>query len=306
MTTPPNAADDIEELLASYTRHLKAGNLSPRTLRTYGQSVNALVRYLRSLPDPPAAVEDIDRALIQDWLEEMTAAANGSSTPLTRFAQVRTFFRWLVAEGELDATPMQGMRDPKTTEKPVPVVPRDVLLLLLKTCDNSFDGRRDEALMRAYADGGMRLNECLALELDDVDMDQQVFWVKGKGGKVRAVPFGAKTARAVDRYLRARRRHPGAQFTSRVWLGTKGPLGEAGVRHMLHRRCDAAEVDRLFPHQLRHTSAHQVRLAGMNDQDMRRIFGWSRYSRMPDRYGESAADERAREAHRRLSFGDQL
>lgn len=301
----PNAADDILQLLESYKRHLRAANLSPETLRTYGQSINAFVRYLRSLDDPPAAVEDVDRALMQDWVQEMTEAAPGSSTPLTRFTQVRTFFRWLVAEGELATSPTQGMRDPKITAKPVPVVAADALRALLKTCDNSFEGRRDEALMRAYADGGMRLNECLALTLDDIDMEQQVFWVRGKGDRVRAVPFGLKTARAVDRYLRARRKHPGAQFTTRVWLGTKGPLGEAGVRHMLHRRCDAIGIARIHPHQLRHTAAHELRLAGMSDQDMKRIFGW-RTSKMLERYGESAADERAREAHRRLSFGDQL
>lgn len=301
----PTAADDVLQLLKSYERHLRAANLSPRTLRTYGQSIKAFVRYLRSLDDPPAAIEDIDRPLIQDWLEQMTDAAPGSSTPLTRFTQTRTFFLWLVAEGELEVSPTQGMRDPKITAKPVPVVAADALRALLKTCDNSFEGRRDEALMRAYADGGMRLGECLALELDDVDMDQQVFWVKGKGDRVRAVPFGARTARAVDRYERTRRRHPGARTSSRLWLGTKGPLGENGVRHMLQRRCKAAGIPRIHPHQLRHTAAHELRLAGMSDQDMKRIFGW-RTNKMLERYGESAADERAREAHRRLSFGDQL
>jgi site-specific recombinase XerC len=305
MTTPPNAADDIEQLLTSYKRYLRASNLSDHTLRTYGQSVNAFVRYLRSLPEPPAALEDIERSHIQDWLEELTAAAPGSSTHLTRFTQVRTFFLWLVDEGELEAAPTKGMRDPKVTAKPVPVVAADLLQRLLKTCGNDFEGRRDEALMRAYADGGMRLNECLALELEHVDMDQQVFWVHGKGDKVRAVPFGLKTARALDRYLRARRKHPEAGATKRVWVGTKGPLGESGVRHMLHRRCDAAEVERIHPHQLRHTAAHELRKAGMNDQDMKRIFGW-RSNKMLERYGESAADERAREAHRRLSFGDRL
>ncbi|MFB4320622.1 tyrosine-type recombinase/integrase [Actinomadura sp. 21ATH] len=305
MATPPNAADDIEQLLVSYLRHVRAGNLSEHTARTYGQSVNALIRYLRSLDEVPASVEDIDRPLIQDWVQHMFAAAPNSSTPLTRFVQVRTFFLWLVEEGELEVSPTKGMRDPKITAKPVPRVAEDALRALLKTCGNDFEGRRDEALMRAYADGGVRLNECLALDLDDVDMEQQVFWVRGKGDKVRAVPFGMKTARAVDRYLRARRKHPAAATSSRLWLGGKGPLRESGVRHMLHRRCDAAGIERVRPHQLRHTAAHELRRAGMNDQDMKRIFGW-RSSKMLERYTESAADELALEAHRRLSFGDRL
>lgn len=301
----PDAADDILELLVSYKRHLRASGMSAHTLRTYGQSVQALARYLRALDDPPATVEDIQRAHIQDWVVQMSEANPDSSTPATRFAQVRTFFRWLADEGEIEHVPTAGMRDPKVTAKPVPVLSAEVLQALLKGCDNSFDGRRDEALIRAYADGGMRLNECLALTLDDVDMEQQVFWVRGKGDRIRAVPFAFRTARALDRYLRARRRHPAARGSSRLWLGRKGPLTEAGVRHMLHRRCDAAGVPRIHPHQLRHTAAHELRKAGMNDQDMKRIFGW-RSNKMLERYGESAADERAREAHRRLSFGDRL
>lgn len=301
----PDAADDILELLVSYKRHLRASGMSAHTLRTYGQSVQALARHLRALDDPPATVEDIQRAHIQDWVVQMSEANPDSSTPATRFAQVRTFFRWLADEGEIEHVPTAGMRDPKVTAKPVPVLSAEVLQALLTGCDNSFDGRRDEALIRAYADGGMRLNECLALTLDDVDMEQQVFWVRGKGDRIRAVPFAFRTARALDRYLRARRRHPWAGQTSRLWLGRKGVLTEAGVRHMLHRRCDAAGVPRIHPHQLRHTAAHELRKAGMNDQDMKRIFGW-RSNKMLERYGESAADERAREAHRRLSFGDRL
>ncbi len=71
-------------------------------------------------------------------------------------------------------------------------------------------------------------------------------------------------------------------------------------------RCGVqAGVGHIHPRQFRNTAAHQLRLAGMNDQDMKRIFGWWS-SAMLDRYGASAADERARESHRRHSFGDKL
>ena len=74
---------------------------------------------------------------------------------------------------------------------------------------------------------------------------------------------------------------------------------------MLERRCDEAQVPRIHPHQFRHTWAHQFKLAGGDCGDLKRMGGW-RSDQMVDRYGASAADERARSANKKISFGDQL
>ncbi|MBA9003710.1 tyrosine-type recombinase/integrase [Thermomonospora cellulosilytica] len=307
MSTPsqPPVAADLLDLLASWERELRIAKLSPATLRTYGRSVREFAAHLAALDDPPATVEDITREHVQDWIGGMVAAGRKGWTVNTRFANLRTFFYWLVDEGEMPANPMERMRQPKVEQEPVDVLTEDEVRAMLAACGGDFTGRRDEALIRAYADGGMRWSECANLKMSDVDMDQQVFWVLGKGGKTRAVPFGERTARALDRYLRARRRHPKAAGTDRLWVGRLGGLSAHGVRWALEERARKAGVENFHPHRLRHTAAHQLRKAGMNDQDMKRIFGW-RSGKMLERYGESVADERAREAHRRLSFGDRL
>ncbi len=74
---------------------------------------------------------------------------------------------------------------------------------------------------------------------------------------------------------------------------------------MLQHRCDHAGIGRLHPHQLRHTAAHMWLADGGQEGDLMRLFGW-RSRKMLERYGASAADERAREAHRQRALADRF
>ena len=81
------------------------------------------------------------------------------------------------------------------------------------------------------------------------------------------------------------------------WLGTKGPLTESGINQILKRRGRDAGIE-LHAHMFRHSFAHQWLSAGGNEGDLQRIAGWSS-PQMLQRYGRSAADQRAREAYRK-------
>jgi site-specific recombinase XerD len=92
-----------------------------------------------------------------------------------------------------------------------------------------FLGRRDEVVLRLLLDAGVRVSELCGLELTDVDRDRELAYVTGKGSRPRVVPFGAKTAQAVDRYLRVRALHPYAR-SPRLLLGQRGPMTPDGAR----------------------------------------------------------------------------
>jgi integrase len=119
-----------------------------------------------------------------------------------------------------------------------------------------------------------------------------------------AVDEPAKLSKAIDAYLRVRASHQFAD-SPRVWIGSQGPLTGDGIRALLGRRGTQAGVPGLHAHQFRHTAAHDWLANGGQEGELMKIMGW-RARQMVDRYGSSAASERAHESHKRLARGDRV
>lgn len=296
-------AERIADLHASFNRELRAEGRSPNTIRLYGQSVTFFARWLER-QGRPATLDELTRSAVRAWLAELgeTLEAN---TVRTRYRGLYRFCRWLVDEDELSANPMEKLSPPTAAAKPVPVLDDDALAALLKTCHGkTFNDRRDEAMIRVLLDCGLRISELCGLTVSTVDLDMGSAIVKGKGSKVRAVYFGARTARAVDRYLRMRNAHRWAHLDA-LFLTQRGALSADGGRERLNIRTAQAGLDHIHPHQFRHTFAHDFLMAGGQERDLKRLAGWSS-DVMLERYGASAADARAKAAAQRLKRGDRV
>ncbi|HEV8490237.1 MAG TPA: tyrosine-type recombinase/integrase [Candidatus Limnocylindrales bacterium] len=299
------ATDDLGDLLASWRRHMTAQRMSPATLSTYSTSVGQLASFLaaQGMPTSPGAMtrEHVE-AFISDLLAKWKPA-----TAHNRYRALASFFRWLVDEGEVRDSPMARMKPPRLPEVPPAVLRAEELRRLLEVCerDKTFAGRRDEAILRVFMDTGVRRGEVLGLTLDDIDLDRGVLSVMGKGSRTREVGIGAQTVRAVDRYLRARSKHPAAASPA-LWLSRKGVLRESGLAELVRDRGRQAGVaGRLHPHLFRHAYAHSMLAAGMQETDLMAIAGW-RSRDMVARYAASTRQERAVASARALSPVDRM
>lgn len=212
---------DLVTLAESFRRSLRARNRSPRTVRGYLEAASRFHAYLRRMGMPTIAAH-LDREHVESFIADQLDR-HKPNTAATRYRALQQLFRWLVEEGEIAVSPMVQMRPPAVPDAPPPILAVDEIKRLLATCEGrDFASRRDAAIIRLFADSGVRLAELTRLRLEDLDLDSGAVLVLAQGwppedcalrpadriqrGPLPAAPFRApprEPPRAVARPQRA-------------------------------------------------------------------------------------------------------
>ncbi|MFI6910153.1 tyrosine-type recombinase/integrase [Nonomuraea sp. NPDC050394] len=314
-------------MIDSWALALKSANRSTGTITSYNLTGRQFCNYLDQ-HDMPITVDGVAADHIRIFLaatlsgcwtdDDQTmpcscgAKATSPGNAHKHWRNLKAWFNWLIREEERTVGhPMANVAPPTVPDKAKPVFDDDELRALLKACSGStFADRRDTAIFRILIDTGMRISGLAGLrystdpERSDVKLKDGLLRIRLKGGNEIFVPIAAKAAQALDRYIRARSRHPRAD-SEWLWLSPKGQFTSWGIRQMVYRRGDEAGVQGAHPHRFRHTMADDWLEGGGNPQDLMEIAGWKSLS-MVLRYGRSAAARRAQMAHAKLSPGDRI
>jgi site-specific recombinase XerD len=293
--------EDLEDWWADYVRSLGRRGRSSQTIGAYRRAwarfwTWALAHGIE--PDPKA----VDAATVNAWVDDLRQHVSPATTAIL-WRNARPFFGWWAKETDT-VNPFVKADTPSVSATLVPVVALDdIRKLLAVSAGKTFEDRRDTAIIMVLIDCGVRLGELVGLKKDDWDRRADTLLVNGKTGP-RLMSHSAATGEALARYLRVRAMHPKAASEA-MWLGRRGRLRDSGIGQLLARRCRQAGVARIHPHQLRHTWAHEAKRDGLGDSDLMVLAGWKTPA-MAQRYGSSAAGQRARDAYRRRAVGDRL
>ena len=223
-----------------------------------------------------------------------------------QFRALRQFFKWRASE-EDSPDPMTRLRAPKVAVTAVPVFTSVELSELQGACQGrSFAARRDAAIIAVFTATGIRLSELAGIcchpgapARSDLDLHAREIRIRGKGKTARTVKIGHQAARSLDRYLRARSRHPQA-WRPQLWLGVngRGPLTATGIYQIVARRGRQCGVT-VYPHRFRHHFSHTWLDRGGAERDLMELNGWTS-PQMLTRYGASARGARARRSYDRI------
>jgi integrase/recombinase XerC len=250
MTT--DSLSGATEQFLDHLRHQR--RYSPGTLDNYSRSLAALCLHAQALHVP--RWRDLRSEQVQSFVAAEHRRGLAPGTLKHMLAACRSFFRYLAREGEAATNPALGVRSPKAPRKLPQVLDVDEVAALLDFPADDAEAVRDRALLELLYSSGLRVSELTDLRWRDLDLNDGLVRVTGKGSKTRVVPVGAK-ARAALTALREQD-HPGADDP--LVCGRLGkPLTPNGVRARLQRRAkDQGVWKRVYPHLLRHSCASHV------------------------------------------------
>jgi integrase/recombinase XerC len=268
------AESELESSIRSFLEELRRRNVSPHTLDAYQADLDQFVAYFRT-PDggPLPAPAAFDTWMLREWLGSLYRRGLQPTTIRRKMAAVRSWFRFLAREGRLERNVARLMRTPKIP-KSLPAVPTAEQTSALLDAMPGFERprvERDMAILELLYGCGLRVSELVGLNFEDIDRSERWLRVRGKGRKERQVPYGAKSAAALDCYLAMRQ----APVTGPVFLGARGGrIGDRQVRAIVKLYALLAGADTsLHPHSLRHAFATHLLADGADLRAIQELLG---------------------------------
>ncbi len=244
----------------------------PLTVQAYRRDLVDFESFLKRRKRPPERARPTD---ILDYLKALRAAGRAESTLGRRFACLRTFYRFLLADG-LSSTDPTAALDPPRRWRRLPRVPdqKAVARLLDAIPTDTARGQRDKALLELLYATGARVGEVLGAERRDYREDLAIIRLRGKGDKERVVPVGQAARDALAAYQDGLATHEsGREQTdgeAPLVASMRGrPLTRDRVLRLLREYAKKAGVDPApSPHKFRHAFATHL-LEG--DADIRSV-----------------------------------
>src|SRR5205085_3995226 len=213
---------------------------------------------------------------IREFLAYLYGQNYTKSTTARKLATLRSFFKFLIRRGMVSVNPLSTIRTPKQEKRlPKCLDLEQVQKLLEAPNDTELLGARDRAMLEVLYSSGIRVSELVELETSDLDLQEGILRVKGKGRKDRLTPIGSQAIKALQRYFEMRQTGGGQPMTGRVFLNKHGEsLSTRSVRRKLDKYLVQAGLDPgISPHTLRHSFATHLLNNGADLRSVQELLG---------------------------------
>ncbi|HEV3407335.1 MAG TPA: tyrosine-type recombinase/integrase [Gaiellaceae bacterium] len=254
---------------AAIERFLASPALSDATRRAYRTDLEEFASWLRRIR---VRIDDVDARALAQYAAELGADRPGrtprklSQTTIARkLAAVRSFLRSALGPARVPDIAITGRRRRRLPHAPRPEETDEVLS---RFAGDGPLALRNRALFELAYSAGLRSQEVVDLSLADIDFEQELVVIRGKGGKERAVPLGEEAAYRLRRYLEDGRPELVRGAENRLFVSARGrPLDTSTLRRLLRN-----------PHRLRHAFATHLLEGGADLRTIQELLGHSSLS----------------------------
>ena len=269
----------VNSCVTQFLRFLEVEkNASYHTIKNYRSDLLEFFHFLGD--DAVSRVHQIDYLSIRRFLALLKEKKDLKSTVSRKLACLKSFFKYLMRERMIESNPAIGIATPKRERRlPSFLEVQEVGKLLEAAAGDSWEAKRDRAILETLYSSGIRVSELVGLDLANADLLSSLIKVRGKGKKERLVPLGSYAVSALKDYLDATPSHSEVR-TAPLFLNRRGTrLTDRSVRRIILKCANRAALKKgISPHTLRHSFATHLLDRGADLRSVQELLGHAHLS----------------------------
>ncbi len=270
----------MQETSARFLRYLKIErNSSDYTIKSYREDLEILIEYFQDTIGRVPTPGELTPQDLRTYVAALHQAGYAKSSVSRRLASLRSFFRFAQREGLCDSNPAKPLRNPRRERKlPHFLTTAEVGKLLLAPDTSGPMGNRDRAIFETLYSAGLRVSELVGINLNDLDLEDGLVRVRGKGKRERLAPLGSFAVKAIVQWMGNRvpadQQRPGDNGDP-LFLNKFGKrLTTRSIGRMLEKYLKLTGLDsRTSPHTIRHSFATHLLNGGADIRSVQELLG---------------------------------
>ena len=264
----------MQSWIERFDKYLSAErNLSPHTCQAYLRDLSEFKRFCGQQGLSTARdLARVDALLLRRFLAELLKR-NQRSSIARKLSSLRMFFRFLVRENLLQASPAEELSTPRLERYLPRTLSVDEAHALMENArGGDVLSLRDQAIYELLYSSGLRVSELTGLDVGSIDLREKLVRVLGKGSKERIVPIGSKAVTALQAYLAER---SGPAVSGPLFLNARGGrlTARSVQRHLKTRLVKTGVFKDISPHALRHSFATHLLDGGADLRAIQELLG---------------------------------